>query len=133
MVALFGFREREWRLMLDPAIIFFIAGLLGWRAASGGRSGRAALAGFLVSLLALVTMPAGNLPWRQSRHSDSCVESDGTYDITSVARAQSMLGSNRLIILAMLSTARQFVTWLRQSDPSHPDKKNAGHEPRRYR
>lgn len=57
-----GLSERGWRtLLLNPAMLFFMAGLVGFHAKQVGRSGRAARSGFVVCLLGLSTMLLGNI------------------------------------------------------------------------
>ncbi len=59
---MFGFSERGWRtLLLNPAMLFFMAGLVGFHAKQAGRSGRLGRSGFVVCLLGLGTMLLGNI------------------------------------------------------------------------
>ena len=58
----FAFSERGWRtLLLNPAMLFFMAGLVGFHAKHAGQSGRLAKSGFVVCLLGLETMLLGNI------------------------------------------------------------------------
>ncbi len=58
----FGFSERGWRtLLLNPAMVFFMAGLVGFHAKQAGRSGSLGKSGFVICLLGLGTMLLGNI------------------------------------------------------------------------
>ncbi|MBI3667137.1 MAG: hypothetical protein HY236_13100 [Acidobacteria bacterium] len=58
----FGLSERGWRtLLLNPAMLFFMAGLVGFHAKQAGRSESLAKGGFVICLLALGTMLLGNI------------------------------------------------------------------------
>ncbi len=57
-----GFSERGWRtLLLNPAMLFFMTGLVGFQAKQAGRSGAVAKGGFIICLLGLGTMLLGNI------------------------------------------------------------------------
>ena len=54
--------ERVWRtLLLNPAMLLFMAGLAGFHARQAGRSGRLGKTGFAVCLLGTGTMLLGNV------------------------------------------------------------------------
>jgi hypothetical protein len=54
--------ERIWRtLLLNPAMLLFLAGLAGFQARQAGRSGRAGTTGFVICLLGTGTMLLGNI------------------------------------------------------------------------
>jgi len=58
----FGLSERGWRtLLLNPAMLFFMAGLVGFQAKQAGRSGRLAKGGYVICLLGLGIMLLGNI------------------------------------------------------------------------
>ena len=58
----FGFSERGWRtLLLNPAMLFFMAGLAGFHAKQAGRSESLAKGGFVICLLGLGTMLLGTI------------------------------------------------------------------------
>jgi hypothetical protein len=58
----FGLSERGWRtLLLNPAMLFFMAGLVGFHAKQADRSGRLAKSGVVICLLGLGTMLLGNI------------------------------------------------------------------------
>ena len=58
----FGFSERGWRtLLLNPAMLFFMAGLVGFHAKQAGRSESLGRSGFVICLLGLGTMLLGNI------------------------------------------------------------------------
>lgn len=58
----FGFSERGWRtLLLNPAVLFFMAGLAGFHAKQSRGSGRLSKIGFVICLLALGAILAGNI------------------------------------------------------------------------
>ena len=58
----FGFSERGWRtLLLNPAMLFFMAGLVGFHAKQTGRSESIGKSGFVICLLGLGTMLLGNI------------------------------------------------------------------------
>jgi hypothetical protein len=58
----FGFSERGWRtLLLNPALLFFMAGLVGFHARQAGGSGSLGKSGFVICLLGLGTMLVGNI------------------------------------------------------------------------
>ena len=58
----FGFSERGWRtLLLNPAMLFFMAGLVGFHSRQAGRSGSSGKSGFVICLLGLGTMLVGNI------------------------------------------------------------------------
>ena len=58
----FGFSERGSRtLLLNPAMLFFMAGLAGFHAKQAGRSQSLAKGGFVICLLGLGTMLLGNI------------------------------------------------------------------------
>lgn len=58
----FGFSERGWRtLLLNPAMLFFMAGLVGFHAKQAGRSEGLGKSGYAICLLALGTMLLGNI------------------------------------------------------------------------
>ena len=58
----FGFSERGWRTLLqNPAMLFFMAGLIGFHAKQAGRSGSLGKSGFVVCLLALGMMLLGTI------------------------------------------------------------------------
>jgi len=59
--AILGLSERGWRRLLDPAMVSFIACLGGVRAAHRGELKGLGQAGFVISLVALATMLAGNV------------------------------------------------------------------------
>lgn len=57
-----GFSERGWRtLLLNPAMLFFMAGLVSFHAKQAGRSESLAKGGFVICLLGLGTMLLGNI------------------------------------------------------------------------
>lgn len=57
-----GFSERGWRtLLLNPAMLFFMIGLVGFQAKQAGRLEAVAKGGFIVCLLGLATMLLGNI------------------------------------------------------------------------
>ena len=57
-----GFSERGWRtLLLNPAMIFFMAGLSGFHAKQARRSGTLGKTGSVICLLGLGTMLLGNI------------------------------------------------------------------------
>jgi hypothetical protein len=58
----FGFSERGWRtLLLNPAVLFFMAGLAGFHAKQSRGSGSLGMTGFVVCMLALGTILVGNI------------------------------------------------------------------------
>lgn len=58
----FGFSERGWRtLLLNPATLFFMAGLVGFHARQGKRSGSLGKTGFVICFLALGAILTGNI------------------------------------------------------------------------
>jgi len=58
----FGFSERGWRtLLLNPAMLFFMAGLVAFHAKQAGRSGNLGKSGFVICLLGLGTLLLGNI------------------------------------------------------------------------
>ncbi len=58
----FGLSERGWRtLLLNPAMVFFMAGLVGFHAKQAGRSGRLGRSGLAVGVVGLGTMILGNI------------------------------------------------------------------------
>lgn len=59
--AVLGLSERGWRRTLDPALLFFMAGLLGLNARREGRAGKLGKLGFVISLVGLAAMLAGNV------------------------------------------------------------------------
>ena len=60
--AVLGLSERGWRtLLLNPAMLFFVAGLVGFHRKQRERSGRLGKMGFVVGLLAVVMMLLGNV------------------------------------------------------------------------
>ena len=62
--AVLGLSERGWRRALDPAMLFFMAGLVGLYARHKRHSGKLLKAGFIITFVSLVTMLAGNvLEW----------------------------------------------------------------------
>ena len=59
--AVLGLSERGWRRMLDPAMLFFMAGLAGFYARQAGKTRKLGKTGFIISLAGLGTMLIGNL------------------------------------------------------------------------
>ena len=60
--AVLGLSERGWRTLLDsPAMLFFVAGLVGFHRKQRERSGKLGKIGFVVGLLGVVTMLLGNI------------------------------------------------------------------------
>ena len=60
-VAVLGLSERGWRTVANAALLSFIGGLAGITAAHASRVGKFAIVGFLITLLGLVVMLAGNV------------------------------------------------------------------------
>src|SRR5438093_12316820 len=60
--AVLGLSERGWRtLLLSPAMLFFLAGLVGFHRKQRERSGKLGKIGFVVGLLGVVAMLLGNI------------------------------------------------------------------------
>lgn len=59
--AVLGLSERGWRRTLDPALLFFMVGLLGLNARRDGRGGKLGKLGFVISLVGLAAILAGNV------------------------------------------------------------------------
>jgi hypothetical protein len=58
----FGFSERGWRtLLLNPAVLFFMAGLVGFHAMQARRSESFGKSGLVICLLGLGTILMGNI------------------------------------------------------------------------
>ena len=58
----FGFSERGWRTLLqNPAMLFFMAGLVGFHARQAEGSGSLGKSGFVICLLGLGTLLLGNI------------------------------------------------------------------------
>ena len=58
----FGFSERGWRtLLLNPAVLLFMAGLAGFHAKQSKGSGSLGTVGFAICLLALAAVLVGNI------------------------------------------------------------------------
>ena len=57
-----GLSERGWRtVLLNPAMLLFVAGLVAFRAKQAGRSGKLGKAGFAVCLISVGAMLVGNV------------------------------------------------------------------------
>ena len=59
--AVLGLSELGWRRMVDPGMLFFMAGLAGFYARQGGKTGKLGKTGFIIGLAGLVTMLIGNV------------------------------------------------------------------------
>ncbi|HUE84747.1 MAG TPA: hypothetical protein VMO26_01595 [Vicinamibacterales bacterium] len=59
--AVLGLSEPGWRTVLNPAMVFFMAALLGFHRQRRNRLHRLGLAGLLVSIVALLAMLVGNI------------------------------------------------------------------------
>ena len=59
--AVLGLSERGWRTLLNPALLFFIAGLTGHQLRSARRLRTLGKIGFVTSLVGLVAMLVGNV------------------------------------------------------------------------
>lgn len=59
--AVMGLSERGWRTVLNPALLFFLAGLAGLYAKQAGRMGKVGRTGFFIGVVGLMTTIVGNV------------------------------------------------------------------------
>jgi len=59
--AVLGLSECGWSRMRDPAMLFFMAGLVGFYARQAGKTGKLGKTGFIIGLAGLGTMLIGNV------------------------------------------------------------------------